>query len=77
MPLRKSTGQARRQPSRTSTVCEGPLSGHGGAMGDWLVRQFTIFNIPIQNCMVIALAIILIGIVLVAAPVGRPIGPFG
>jgi hypothetical protein len=46
-------------------------------MGDWLVRQFTIFNIPIQNCMVIALAIILIGIVLVAAPVGRPIGPFG
>jgi hypothetical protein len=31
-------------------------------MGDWLVRQFTVFGIPGQNWMLIALGIILIGI---------------
>jgi hypothetical protein len=34
----------------------------GASMGDWLVRDFTIF--PGQNWMLITLAIILIGVVL-------------
>jgi hypothetical protein len=33
-------------------------------MGDWLVRNLTVFGVQGQNWMLIALAIILIGIVL-------------
>jgi len=35
----------------------------GASMGDWLVRDFTIFGIPAgQNWMLLVLAILLIGI---------------
>jgi hypothetical protein len=33
-------------------------------MGDWLAGQFTVFGVPGQNWMLVALAIILAGIVL-------------
>jgi hypothetical protein len=32
-------------------------------MGDWLVRGFTVLGVPIQNWMLIALAIFAVGIV--------------
>ena len=32
-------------------------------MSDWLVRGFTVFGIPTQNWMLIALAVILVSIV--------------
>jgi hypothetical protein len=35
-------------------------------MGDWLVRNFTVFGAPAQNWMLIALAIILIGLIGIA-----------
>jgi hypothetical protein len=31
-------------------------------MGDWLVRHFTLFGIPAQNWMLMALAIVLVGV---------------
>jgi cell division protein FtsX len=31
-------------------------------MSDWLVRKFTLFGVPVQNWMFIALVMILIGI---------------
>jgi hypothetical protein len=33
-------------------------------MGDWLVSQFTVFGIPAQNWMLMALAIVLAGIII-------------
>jgi hypothetical protein len=33
-------------------------------MGDWLVTRFTVFGVPGQNWMLIALAIIVVSIVL-------------
>jgi cbb3-type cytochrome oxidase subunit 3 len=37
-------------------------------MGAWLVEHFTVFGVPAQNWMLIALALILIGIILAWRP---------
>jgi hypothetical protein len=34
----------------------------GASVGDWLVRGSTVFGVPAQNWMLIALAIIAVGI---------------
>jgi hypothetical protein len=33
-------------------------------MGDWLVMHFTLFGMPAQNWMLVALAIMLVGIII-------------
>jgi hypothetical protein len=33
-------------------------------MGDWLVTQFTLFGVPLQSWMLLALVVILIGVLL-------------
>ena len=30
-------------------------------MGDWLVERFTLLGVTFQNCMIVALAIVLVG----------------
>lgn len=40
------------------------LAPMGASIGDWLVRHITVFGVPVQNWMLIALAIIAVSIII-------------
>jgi hypothetical protein len=46
-------------------------------MGGWLVGQFTVFSVPAQNWMPVALAIVLVGIVFRGGQTARSITDAG